>query len=616
MCGIFGVVGHIRKDHAQTCLDTMEHRGPDGHGLWQTSDVTLGHRRLSILDLTATGKQPMSYGKDRYWITFNGEIYNFIEIKRDLEARGHAFNGTSDTEVILAAYAEWGIDCTTRFNGMWAFAIWDTQEKSLFLSRDRFGKKPLFYARIGENFVFASEMKAILPLLPTVKPSSDFDWMKKNIFTYESTDKCLIEGIKRFPAGHSGVLKDGKLSVHRYWNTLDHLVAVPARYEEQVEQFRELFIDACRIRMRSDVPIGTALSGGIDSSGVASTMAHIAKNLAGDRVADDWQRAFVATFPGTPLDETHYAETVVRKHNLNATYIAIDPTRSLDKLDHYFYLFEELYITSPIPMIQLYGAMRQGGVIVTLDGHGADEMFVGYPKELFEAAIDCHIDADEIANLYRDMMPANSSQFSVIKNNKLLYAYFMVRKLAKEMLGRRYHSADAKHPGFAKLDRFNQYLYALTHDTILPTLLRNYDRYAMINSVEIRAPFMDHRVMSYAFSIPMRSKIGGGFTKKIVRDALAPFMPNEITTRKSKLGFNSPIVDWMKNQMKPYFLDAINSESFRTSSLIDSARVKKRIEAVVSGAEPRFAFAEKTWTEFVPYLWEQAMLRRDYALAH
>ncbi len=193
MCGIFGVVGHIREDHALACLDTLAHRGPDGRGLWQSDGVTLGHRRLSILDLSATGKQPMSFGAGRYWITFNGEIYNFIEVKRDLEQRGHRFAGTSDTEVILAAYAEWGIDCVTRFNGMWAFAIWDTVEKSLFLSRDRFGKKPLFYAQIGDSFVFASEMKAILPLLPAVKPSRDFEWMKRNIFIYEATDKCLID---------------------------------------------------------------------------------------------------------------------------------------------------------------------------------------------------------------------------------------------------------------------------------------------------------------------------------------------------------------------------------------------------------------------------------------
>ncbi|MCC6610164.1 MAG: asparagine synthase (glutamine-hydrolyzing) [Burkholderiales bacterium] len=615
MCGIFGCVGYIAEHHAQACLDTLQHRGPDGRGLWHTRDITLGHRRLSILDLSETGKQPMSYAGGRYWITFNGEIYNFLEIRSDLEKRGHRFDSTSDTEVILAAYAEWGLDAVARFNGMWAFAIWDSVERVLALSRDRFGKKPLFYATIGDRFVFASEMKAIYPLLGEVRPSRHFEWMKRNLFTYETTDKCLVEGISRFPAGHSGLLKEGKLACRRYWNTLEHLREVPQRYEEQVEQFRELFIDACRIRMRSDVPIGTALSGGIDSSAVASTMAHIAAHAGGDRVARDWQRAFVATFPGSPLDETGYAQKVVDKHGLNATFVPIDPIRSLDDLDWYFYQFEELYVTSPIPMIQLYGEMRKGGVVVTLDGHGADELFVGYPNELFEAAVGSDIELDEIADLYREMFPKNTSQFSVPDDNRLLYAYFVVRKLAKSLMGRRHVSRDAGHAAFGRLDRFNQYLYALTHDTILPTLLRNYDRYSMINGVEIRAPFMDHRIVSYAFSIPMRSKINRGYTKRIVRDAIGGFMPREIVERKSKVGFNTPIVDWMQKDMKPYFLDVINSEAFRNSRLIDPARVKKRIEAVIHGVKPRFAFAERTWKQFVPYLWEQAVLKRSYRLA-
>jgi asparagine synthase (glutamine-hydrolysing) len=557
----------------------------------------------------------MSYVQNRFWITFNGEIYNFIEIRRDLEKRGHSFRGGSDTEVILAAYAEWGPECTTRFNGMWAFGIWDAQEKSLFLSRDRFGKKPLFYAWIGDRFVFASEMKAIYPLLDEVRPSRDFEWMKGNIFAYETTDKCLVEGIKRFPAGHSAILKDGSLNLRRYWNTLDHLVDVPTRYEEKVEQFRELFIDACRIRMRSDVPIGTALSGGIDSSAVASTMAHIGKSITEERLAHDWQRAFVATFPGSPLDETHFAKKVVDKHGLSAAFVEIDPMKSIDKLDWYFYQFEELYVTSPIPMIQLYGSMRRAGVIVTLDGHGADELFVGYPNELFEASVDCDIDIDEISTLYREMFPKDTSQFQVPSNNHVLYAYFVLRKLGRRILGKHIVSRDVTHPNFHRLDRFNQYLYVLTHETILPTLLRNYDHYSMINGVEIRAPFMDHRIVSYAFSLPMRSKIGDGFTKKIVRDALSDLMPTEIVKRKTKVGFNSPIVDWMQKQMKDYFLDVVNSDDFKNSRLINAAQVKKQIEAITSGTKTRFAFAERAWKKFVPYLWERAVLKRSYKLA-
>ncbi|HET9062844.1 MAG TPA: asparagine synthase (glutamine-hydrolyzing) [Candidatus Binatia bacterium] len=615
MCGIFGCVGHIAERHAAACLDTLQHRGPDGAGLWHTEAVTLGHRRLSILDLSATGSQPMAYGDGRFRITFNGEIYNFLEIRQKLEQYGHRFTSESDTEVILAAYAQWGADCVERFNGMWAFAIWDDRDKSLFLSRDRFGKKPLFYAEIQGNFVFASEMKAIYPLLPDVRPSADFDWMKRNLFAYETTEKCLVAGIRRFPAGHSGVLKSGRLALRRYWNTLEHLVAVPSRYEEQVEEFRALFLDACRIRMRSDVPIGTALSGGIDSSAVASAMAHIARHTGGARVAADWQHAFVATFPGSPLDETAYARAVVEKHDLNATLIEIDPQKSLADLERYFYQFEELYVTSPIPMVQLYAGMRNARVFVTLDGHGADELFVGYPNELFEAAIDCDIEVDEIAELYREMFPRDSPQFRVAGNNRVLYSYFVLRKLTKALLRRRQPSRDAAHPGFARLDRFNQYLYALTHDTILPTLLRNYDRYSMINGVEVRAPFMDHRIVSYAFSIPMRSKIGGGYTKKIVRDAVGDLMPAEIVTRRTKVGFNSPIVDWMRRQMREYFLDLVNSESFRTSAFIDAKRVKRRVEAVIDGSQSRFGYAERTWKQLVPYLWEQAVLKRRYRLA-
>jgi asparagine synthase (glutamine-hydrolysing) len=191
----------------------------------------------------------------------------------------------------------------------------------------------------------------------------------------------------------------------------------------------------------------------------------------------------------------------------------------------------------------------------------------------------------------------------------------VLRKLAKALLGRRQVSRDASHPGFGQLDRFNQYLYVLTHDTILPTLLRNYDRYSMISGIEVRAPFMDHRIVSYAFSIPMRSKIGGGYTKKIVRDAVADLMPPEIVARKTKLGFNSPIVDWMRNRMKDYFLDVVNSDDFRNSTLIDAGKVKKRVEAIIHGAEPRFAFAERTWKQLVPYLWEHAVLKRRYKLA-
>jgi asparagine synthase (glutamine-hydrolysing) len=230
---------------------------------------------------------------------------------------------------------------------------------------------------VDEKFIFASEMKAIYPFLQLVKPSQDFNWMKNNIFLYESTDKCLVDGIKRFPFGHNGIYKDGKLKINRYWNTLDHLVEVPNDYEEQIEQFRGLFLDACRIRMRSDVAIGTALSGGLDSSATISAMAYLSKGQI-DYGKRDWQHAFVASFPGTPLDESRYAKIVADNIGIEANYVDINPLKYWENLEDYFYKFEELYITSPIPMLMTYAEVKKHGVTVTLDGHGADELFSGY----------------------------------------------------------------------------------------------------------------------------------------------------------------------------------------------------------------------------------------------
>lgn len=330
----------------------------------------------------------MSYADNRYWIVFNGEIYNFIEIRRDLEAKKYRFISDSDTEVILAAYFEWGTDCLGKFNGMWAFAIWDDREKSLFLARDRFGIKPLYYHISNDTFAFSSEMKGLFPILPEIRPNPvAMEKAKNNMFSYESTEDCLVEGIKRFPAGAYGIYENNRLIIKRWWNTLDHLVLVSNRFEEQVEQFRELFLDACRIRMRSDVPIGTCLSGGLDSSAVACSMSHLS-GLSTDRQSKDWQHAFVATFPGSPIDEKKYARQVAEYCGLKVDYINIDPLAVINKIDQLLYKFEELYLTSPIPFMLTYSRVREGGVTVTLDGHGADELFGGYPQSIVTAIQD------------------------------------------------------------------------------------------------------------------------------------------------------------------------------------------------------------------------------------
>ena len=335
MCGIFGVVNYnISEQTALRCLQTIAHRGPDGWGVYQREKITLGLWLLSIIELSENEKQPMEYCDGRYVISFNGEIYNFLELRLELSKAGYSFKSESDTEVILAAYMHWKENCLYRFNGMWAFMIWDSVENTLFLSRDRFGIKPLYYTMLNKRGAFgiASEMKALIPLLSSVN-INDTLINRKGIFGYEATSECIIKEIQRFPAGSYGYIRNGELKIERWWNTLDHLPEIPNNYDEQTAMFRELFLDACKIRMRSDVTIGTALSGGLDSSATICTMAHIANNQHAERINSDWQHAFVAAFPGTVLDESAYAKKVTDFLGISHTFINIDPYQFADRLD-------------------------------------------------------------------------------------------------------------------------------------------------------------------------------------------------------------------------------------------------------------------------------------------
>jgi asparagine synthase (glutamine-hydrolysing) len=615
MCGIFGYVGHLSKDVATNCLNELVHRGPDGFGLYSTQSVTLAHRRLSILDLSIAGKQPMSYAKERLHITFNGEIYNYIELREELSALGHIFKTETDTEVILAAFIQWGESCLQRFNGMWAFAIWDTLNKSLFFARDRLGKKPFFFSHLKNGeFAFASEMKALIPLLDNLTPNINLIKDHSRIFTYEASDECLINGIKRLPAGHYGWVRDKKIDLKRWWNTLDNLIEVPKSYADQVELFRETFLDACKLRMRSDVAIGTALSGGLDSSATISSMAYLAKNSTDFKMGKDWQHAFVASFPGTPIDEVNYATQVTNHIGIDANVIDINPTSVIDKIYKYFYAFEELYVTSPIPFMMTYGAIKSAGVSVTLDGHGADELFAGYSFDYIKALNDAGLNinkARDVVDTIYNSWPQNTTQFNKLPNKLKYIAQYHAKNLFSSLRKRDEISVDESHPRWKSLGALNQQLYRSTHHTVLPTLLRNYDRYSMANGVEIRMPFLDHRILSLAFSLPWTSKIRNGYSKSIIRDALSPYMPESIAYRKQKIGFNSPIVDWFKGPLRTFALDILGSQSFKDCQLINAKLVTKSVLKVIEDPSATFADGERAWILLSPYFWEQSMIKRQ-----
>ncbi len=604
MCGILGAIGKFSKPLFEKSLSRLAHRGPDGSEIWESPEhqVMLGHRRLAIIELSDLGKQPMT--DLNLTITYNGEIYNYIEVRRELTAKGHSFRTNSDTEVILKAYQEWGAKCLNKLNGMWAFAIWDSTSKTLFISRDRFGVKPFFYSFTSTGFIFGSEMKALAPMLDQVSISPDFEWCKENIYNYEITEKCLIENIKRFPAGHHALLQfaDKNLSPIRYWNTIDHLVEVETSYETQVERFRELFFDACKIRMRSDVKIGTALSGGLDSSSVAAAMHQLGKAQNAERSTQrDWQNAFVATFPETPLDEKIYAEEVVKSFSLNGYYFDIDPLKGLTVLQEYLWFFEELFLTSPIPMMEIYKRIKEQGVSVSMDGHGADELFSGYGTMLLNATKDDSFNIKSIRKIistYKGAYGIDKSDFTVWIDG------FAGRKnLLKHYFSKTFNFSEDD-PLVKRLGHFNAALYKEFHFFILPTLLRNYDRYSMAAGVEVRMPFMDYKLVSYCFSLPWSSKLRNGYTKAVLRSAMENFLPEKIATRKSKTGFGTPFKQWLLGPWREYVLDTIQSLPFKNSQLMDAQKAIKTVQQFYKNPNPTWDDGNKVWEELMPYFWE------------
>ena len=331
----------------------------------------------------------------------------------------------------------------------------------------------------------------------------------------------------------------------------------------------------------------------------------------------DWQHAFVASFPNTEQDEVEYARMVADHLEIDATIKEIDPIEVIEELDHYLYLFEELYITSPIPFVLTYGAIKSAGISVTLDGHGADEICAGYPFDYIVALRDARWDmgkAVEISTAYYESMPKDSVRYAKLPSKPTFIAQMhfslVLRRMAHMRSFRK--SKDRKHRQWKKLDHLSRQLYMSTHETILPTLLRNYDRYSMANGVEIRMPFLDHRLVSYAFSLPWQSKLRNGFSKAIIRDAVRPFLPETVVNRKTKIGFNSPTAEWIRGPLKEYFLDILESRSFKECSLIDSTKTALAIKGVIESPEVDYTDGERVWKLMMPYLWERSFVKHTF----
>ena len=581
MCGIAGIIkfngSSISTNEIDELTDSLAHRGPDGRGTWfnQNKNIALGHRRLSILDLSDAGHQPMISKDGFLTLVLNGEIFNFIEIKNELKDKGHTFISHTDTEVVLTAYKQWGLKMLDKFNGMWAMAIYNSKTHCLTLSRDRFGVKPLYYFYDENELVFASEVKSLHKHLGQRVSINDktIEALLRFDHSYHGTDQTYLNEVKSLKAGSNLILDNGKIELSQWYSLAK--TKVPKNFDEQASVLKEILKDAIKIRLRSDVPIGTCLSGGIDSGAISSLINTFNAN-DDQRFSNFTHRSFCAGFPGLDLDETKDAERLANQLGINldveiveapSTHFLEQAMRQTDGPMPAFAFF---------PIWQLYGYIKKQNITVTLDGQGADEMLGGYylGYEAMKGALEL---GDlfwlyDLKRTYGDIHPKAqqwaSDHFNNVKEEKIRQITQTLKLPVKKLLAliRLYTFKPLKvarsnitDPSI-KDNTFEDALYNQFFKTPLPFLLHQYDRASMANGIECRMPFMDYRVVEYIFSLPAQSKVGGGYTKRVLREALKGILPDETRLNKTKTGFNAPTTQWFKTDLNEWFVSQISSK--------------------------------------------------------
>ncbi len=570
MCGIAGIIQanpeRFRQEHLQQMTASIVHRGPDAEGHWcnKSNTVLLGHRRLSVIDLTAAGSQPMPC-LGRYYIIHNGEIYNYREIRDELLQKGYRFHSQTDTEVVAAAYDCWKEDCLQKFDGMFAFAIWDAQSNELFAARDRLGEKPFFYCLHDNCFLFASEMKALWKVgVPKIPNRS----MLFNFITIgytsnpEQPGETFYEQIFRLPA--ATYLKFSfvyfSFSLKKYWNADPEKESAPLSSHDAIEQFSGLLRTSVERRLRSDVAVGSSLSGGPDSASVVAIMHSLA--------AEDPPQAFTASFPDFEKDELAYAAQVTKTFGLPHHISSVSGHELLQYWDKLCAHQEEPFGSAGIfAQYKVYELASQHNVKVLLDGQGADELLAGYPKyykwywqELYrrgklsssgerKAALKLGIrEPFTWKNKIAAWFPAFAS---IVMERQYLLRSLRQKDLDPAFVQQHSKAAYYTPPDHFSLNgvlRFNCFTYGLEE------LLRYADRNSMAHGVEVRLPFLSHQLVEFLFSLPAHFKIRNGWNKWLLRESMTRHLPENIIWRRDKTGFEPPQVQWMQ---LPEVTDAI-----------------------------------------------------------
>ncbi len=629
MCGITGWI-NLNKDNSTNdravlheMCERMKHRGPDSEGLWNEDAVALGMRRLSIIDL-ATGEQPV-YNEDKsVVVVMNGELYNFREVRTDLEKRGHKFETHTDTEILPHLYEEHGDAMLDEINGMFAFALWDKHRERLLVARDRFGEKPLYYGVFDGTLVFGSELKVLLAN-PLVRTELDLDAVRQFLsFDYVPAPASIYKNIFKLPAAHYLSVENGKISTKRYWNLSWEKSG--RDFKSKTDELRTLLADAVRMRLVSDVPLGILLSGGIDSS----TVAAYATQFSTERV-----KTFSIGFEEDSFDESKFARQVAEHLGPEHYEDRLSVGKAADLISEIGkWLDEPMSDGSLIPTFLLSRFVRRH-VTVALGGDGGDEIFAGYPmywahrvaraygkipKAIRRGMIEPVVNSLPVStkNLsfdYKAKRFVAASKYDLVTRHHSYFGSFApdeqqrvltqdvldqtegdVYRGARELLGICDATNDIEKMQFLDIN------YYMAED-----ILTKVDRASMAVSLEVRAPFLDPRVAQFAASIPIDFKLKGNKGKYILKKAVEPLLPASILKRPKK-GFGIPIAEWLKGRLNPLLHDLLEPKRLSEQGLFDPKFVAKLISEHESGIASHH---KQLWTLLVFQLWVDNFLRKD-----